>query len=731
VVNAAAQGLAATKLRPPALPDRLVARPRLDALLNGGVGGQVRLVLVSAPAGSGKSTVLASWLADRPQACAWLQVETSDSDPARFWAYLVQALTSAAPGLSSRLAAVVASSAGDESVVVTAVVNALAELEQPLVLVIDDYHLIQSDAVHRGMERLVELSPAGLTLVIATRADPPLRLGRLRVRRQLLELRGDDLRFSVDEAPVLLGPAAARLDDAGREALRERTEGWAAGLVLAGMSLARTDDAGAFVEAFAGDDSMVVEYLRDEYLAALTPQDRQRLLETSLLEQLDAGLVDAVTGGSDGADWLRRTAASNKLVIGLDATGTWFRYHHLLRDLLRLEARQILPGRLPELHARAAACFAGRGEHGRAIEHHVAAGQVPEAAHLMLAHGPRLLHDGQVETLRAILDRLQPLTGQVPGTALLYGWCEQLAGRYDSASEWVDTTLRLAPGGFDPVIAAALRINVSIGRGDVAAALAHAVVVDVPAVLDAQAADLAVAVGASYLWAGRPEDARRAFHLAAAKAAAERFPTALATALTYLSVLALETGSRGSASAAADRAVAAATAVGLAEYHGVAAAYAVRGRAGDDPERRLDDARHAVVLARRIPTTLAHAYVLAAAAETLLDNADAAGELLLAEAQSQIAHCPDPGTAGSFVNGVAARHDAPARRAPAALVEPLTERELAVLRYLPTQLTQRDIAAELYVSVNTVKTQCQSAYRKLGVAGRKAAVQAARDLRLL
>jgi len=730
-VNAAAQGLAATKLRPPVLPDDAVPRPRLNALLDTGVGGQVRLVLVSAPAGSGKSTVLASWLAGRPEACAWLQVETSDSDPARFWAYLVQALTSAAPGLSSRLPAVVASSAGDETVVVTAVVNALAELEQPLVLVVDDYHLIQVDAVHRGMERLIELSPPGLTPVVATRSDPPLRLGRLRVRRQLLELRGEDLRFSAEEAPLLLGPAAALLDDAGREALRERTEGWAAGLVLAGMSLARTRDAGAFVAAFAGDDSLVVEYLRDEYLAALTPQDRQRLLETSLLEQLDAELVDAVTGSSDGADWLRRTAAGNQLVIGLDATGTWFRYHQLLRDLLRLEARQVLPERLPELHGRAAACFANRGEHGRAIEHHLAAGQAPEAAQLMLLHGPRLLHDGQVETLRALLDRLQPLTGQLAWTALLYGWCEQLAGRYDSALDWVDTTLRVAPPGFDPVIAAALRINTSIGRGDVATALAHAVTVDVPAVLDAQAADLAVAIGASYLWAGRPEDARRAFDVAAAKSAAERFPTALATATTYLAVLELEAGTRESARTAADQAVATATALGLAEYHGVAAAYAVRGRAGDDTHQCLDDARHAVALARRIPTSLARAYVLAAAADTLLENADAAGELLLVEAQSRLAHCPDPGTAGGYVNRIAARHGVHGRRGAPALVEQLTERELAVLRYLPTQLTQRDIANELYVSLNTVKTHCRAAYRKLGVMDRKAAVQAARDLRLL
>jgi LuxR family maltose regulon positive regulatory protein len=733
-VTAAAQSLAATKLRPPALPDNLVSRPRLDALLDRGVQGQVRLVLVSAPAGSGKSTALASWLAGRPEAGAWLQVEASDSDPARFWAYLVQALASASADLSPRLTALVASSGGDELVVVTAVVNALSELAQPLVLVVDDYHLIEADVVHRGMERLAELSPPGVTLVLATRSDPPLRLGRLRVRRQLLEMRADDLRFSAEEAPVLLGPAAARLDDAGHEALRERTEGWAAGLVLAGMSLARTGDPGAFVEAFAGDDSLVVEYLRDEYLAALTPPDRQRLLETSLLEQFDAELVDAVTGGSDGAAWLRRTAASNQLVIGLDATGTWFRYHHLLRDLLRLEARQLLAGRLPELHARAAACFADRDEHGRAIEHHLAAGQAPAAAQLMLVHGPRLLRDGQVESLRGLLDRLGELTGQLAWCAFLYGWCEYLSGSYDSALDWIGTTLAVAPDGFDPVVVTSLRINVSIGRGDVATALAEAIAVDVPGVLEAHTCDLSTATGVAYAWAGRMQEARRVLRRTARRAAAESFPTAQAISLAYLAVVELEDGTATDAAASVRAALATAADLGLAEYRGVAVAYAVAAHVADEPGVALAHARHAVHVVEGNATRLALAYVLSLAADALLDRGEPEGRQLLAEARVVVDGCPDPGLAGRRLARTESRHGlagAAHDRTLSPAGERLTERELAVLRYLSTQLTQRDIARELYVSLNTVKTHLQATYRKLGVVDRKAAVQAARDLHLL
>ena len=728
-----ADGLAATKLRAPALPASLVSRTRLHDLLDAGVGGHIRLLLVSAPAGSGKSTVLASWLAGRSDAAAWLQVEAADSDPVRFWSYLVQAVTAAAPGLPAQLAAVVASSGGDELVVVSALVNALSELDRPLVLVVDDYHLIEVEAVHRGIERLVELSPPGLTLVLATRSDPPLRLGRLRVRQQLLELRADDLRFSAQEAPVLLGPGAGLLDDAGRQALLDRTEGWAAGLVLAGMSLARTGDAHAFVRRFAGDDSLVVEYLRDEYLGALPRQDRHRLLQTSVLEQLDGGLVDALTGSTDGAEWLRRTATSNQLVVGLDATGGWFRYHHLLRDLLRLEAQQVLGARLPDLHARAAACLASRQEHGAAVEHYLAAGMAPAAAQLMLVHGPKLLRDGHVETLRALLERLGPLTGELAWCALLYGWCEYLAGRYDSAVQWVDTTLRVAPDGFDEVMTTSLRINVSLGRGDVGNALAHAVAVDAPGVLETHNADLATATGTAYAWAGRYDDARRTLRFTAEKAAAEHFPTALVAALTYLAVLEMETGTPGGAQAAAQNALDTAGSLGLGEYPGVAAAYAVRARTTTEPGRPASDAQHAVALVRRTSTNLARAFVLAAAADTLLEQADAAGQQLLSEAQEVLARCPDPGTVAGYVGRVKARHGLAAaspHRAPE-LVEQLTDRELAVLRYLPTQLSQRDIAAALYVSLNTVKTHCQAAYRKLGVTDRKAAVQAARDLRLL
>ncbi len=725
--------LAATKLRPPVPPGQLVRRSRLAAILDAGTDSKARLVLLSAPAGSGKSTLLASWLAGRTDAVAWLQAEESDSDPARFWSYLVQSIGHVHPITARDLKRVVAGSKGDDLVVVSALVNQLADVADPLVVVIDDYHLIDNASVHRGMERLIDLCPRQVTIVLSTRVDPPFRLGRLRVRDQIAEIRGADLRFDAREAAGLLGPAAQSLDRALLDELCDRTEGWAAGLVLAGRALHLATDPRQFIEAFRGDDRLVVEYLRDELLAGVDEDHRQRLLETSILDQLTGPLVDSVTGTTGGTDWLTDTADVNQLLIRLDRTDTWFRYHHLLRDLLCLEAQQAFPQRLPELHARAAAWFESQREYGQAIGHRLAGGDVDGAANLLRILGPRLLMDGQIETLRGFLQQLGDLPQTVTWCALLYGWCEYLAGHYSQAEAWLDTMRDVAQEDFDHTVATSLRINISLARGDVATALAAARRVIATDQLVSHNCDLATATGAAYAWAGQTDEARRTLRYAADRAAAERFPTAQVLALVYQAIVELDDGRTASAETAASTAVDTAQEWGLGAYHGVAPAYAIRARTDGDSARAHTGALHALSLARRASTDLGLGYVLTACADTLIDLDDPAGEPLLVEARSIIARCPDPGIAGRYLTRTESRHRIAetTRSRPAALVEQLTERELAVLRYLPTTMSQRDIAAELYVSLNTVKTHCQAIYHKLGVGDRKAAVQAARDLHLL
>lgn len=724
-------GLAATKVQPPVPPRQLVRRSRLDAALDQALDANVRLVLVSAPAGSGKSTLLASWLASRSETVAWLQVEESDSDPARFWSYLVQAIGRTQPDLAADLVPMVAGSNGDVDTVVPTLVNRLAELPGPLLLVVDDYHLVDDERVHRGVERLVDLCPPQVTVVLGTRMDPPFRIGRLRVRGQVAEVRADDLRFAPEEAAGLLGDTGHALGPDLLAQLCGRTEGWAAGLVLAGLSLRSSSDPETFVAAFRGDDHLVVEYLRDELLADLDPDDHRRLLQTSILDELSGELVDAVTATSGGTEWLRRIARTNQLVIALDRTGTWFRYHHLLRDLLHLEAQAISAAQLPELHRRAAVWFEAADDHGRALAHRLAAGDVQDAARLLNVHGPRLMRAGQIDTLRGVLVRLDDIAETHAGCAFFWGWCEFLAGRYAEAERWLDILVGLLPTGSR--VPTSLRINLSLAVGNVAAALEEARAVLAAGPLDDGLPDLATAVGAAHAWAGMPDPAREALDLAVARSDASQSRSAQVLSLVHRCVVELEHSSRAVANRAAQTAIDTAERYGLTGYHGVAPAFAVRGRTGDDAAVAGDDVAYALVAARRSSTPLALGFVLTLCGDTLLDRGDAGGVALLEEARAVLARCPDPGVAGRILARAESRHgrSITARPPAAALVEQLTDRELAVLRYLPSGLSQRDIATELYVSINTVRTHCRAIYRKLGVGGRHAAVQTARDHQLI
>ena len=726
-------GIAATRLRPPVPPTRLVERTRLDAMLEGGIDRHVPLILVSAPAGSGKSTLLASWASRQPTDVAWLQVEDGDADPARFWSSIVEAIARQRPNVGSSVSPLVIGSQGDGRVIVPALVNELLNDHRQLVVVIDDYHLVDSDSVHRGVERLIDVSPPLLTVVLSTRVDPPFRLGRLRVRNQLSEIRAEDLRFASGEASVLLGAATDSLSATLIDELCTRTEGWAAGLVLAGLSLERAADPAQFVEAFRGDNQLVVSYLSDELLAATPADDRQRLLETSVLDRLTGPLVDAVTGSSDGRQWLSATADQNQLVIRLDSTGEWFRYHHLLRDLLVLEAQRTFPERIPELQRHAAAWFESQHDHAHAVEHRLAAGDVDSAMGAMRVVGPDLLGSGQVRTLRALLDRIGPAGATDTVCALLWGWCHYITGRYVEAQESLDTALAVAPDTFDRVIAMSLSINVALGRGDVARALATARDIAAIGDLSLRPAELGTAVGAAYAWAGYSDEARVALGIAIDLARTDRRLTAHVLALVSLAIVEADDGNVAAARAAAATVLDTAQSYGLPGYHGIAPAFAVAARTATDPDVARAHALHAVELARGGTTNLGLAYVLTSCGDTLLDLGDEDGASLLAEAREVIDRCVDPGIAIRQLTRAGARHQLttePTERTDG-LVEQLTERELAVLKYLPTKLSQREIAAELYVSLNTVKTHASAVYRKLGVSDRKSAVQTARDLRLL
>ncbi|MCU1504543.1 MAG: putative LuxR family transcriptional regulator [Ilumatobacteraceae bacterium] len=726
-------GLAATKLRPPASPTRLVSRTRLADILDQAVTAAVPLLLVSAPAGSGKTTMLAAWAAQCDRSVAWLQIEEGDSDPASFWSSLVAAIGRCRPDIAEQVGPLVAGSQGDDRVVVPALVNGLAETADLLAVVIDDYYLIDNANVQRGMERLIDLCPPQLTIVVSTRLDPPFRLGRMRVRDRITEVRADRLRFDTGEATALLGVAGETLSPERLDDLCSRTEGWAAGLVLAGLSLERATNPDGFVDAFRGDDQLVVSYLSDELLDAMSAGDRQRLLETAVLDHLTGPLIDAVAGSTDGTSWLANIANRNQLIVRLDNTGEWFRYHHLLRDLLLLEARRTIPARLPELHGRAADWFSKNGDQHQAVVHRYAAGDIPGAIQLMYVVGPDLLGRGQIRKLRGYLEQAGDAAATDAACALGWGWCEYLSSQYDSAKRWLDIALDVAPATFDPVIAAPLRINLALGSGDIATALESAREATSAGSLWQRPAELATAVGAAYAWAGMHDEAAEALTIAVTRSKAEQRLTAHVLALIHAAINEVENGDQAAAHTTAVEAVTTAEAFGLANYHGVAPAFAIRGRTAEDADVARVDVTHALELARRSTTDLGLAYVLTTCGDVLLEQGDDNGSALVVEARMRLDRCVDPGIAARYLARVESRHHraSPVTDTARSTRVQLTDRELAVLRYLPTRLTQRDIAAALYVSMNTVKTHSNSIFRKLGVSDRKSAVQAARDRHLL
>lgn len=725
--------LAATRLRAPLPPARLVERSRLGVVLDEADAAGVPLVLVSAPAGSGKSTLVAAWAAAGSRAVAWLQLEESDADPARFWVSVTAAIGRTDPEMAGRLEPLVTGSLGAGQVVVPALVNELSSQTDRLVVVLDDYHLIDDPAVHRGVERLIDLCPPQLTLVLVTRADPPFRLGRMRVRARVREIRASDLRFDAAEAATLLGGIADGLDRSGLDDLCERTEGWAAGLVLAGLSLERSGDGDRFVRTFRGDDQLVAGYLTDELLAALDPEERRRMVEAAVPHRLSGPLLDAVTGSSDGTRWLEGLAARNQLVIRLDTVGEWYRYHHLFRDLLLQEARRSVPDRLPELHRRAAAWFEAAGHPAAAVDHLLDAGDRRQAMLLMRVVGPDLLGTGRLRTLRNLLGRLAE-GGDLDGVCcLLSGWDHYLTGRYDSAAQLLDRGAATLPPDVDPIRAMPLRINLALGRGDVAAALAGAQEVMAAGGLEGRASELTTATGAAFAWAGLHDQARAALAVALVSTAAEHRVTAQGMSLVAAAVVEFHGGDRAAGAAAAARALDYSSSSGLGEYHGMAPAVAVRAATGAPGPGAMADAEHAVVLARRAATKLGLAFVLTVAGDVLLAHGSDRGRELLDEARLATDACPDPGITRPLLALVSARHRlTPAHRSVKAdLVEQVSQRELAVLRYLPSTLSLAEIARELYVSPNTVKSQCSAIYRKLGVTTRSDAVQAARQHRLL
>ncbi|MCU0495419.1 MAG: LuxR family transcriptional regulator, partial [Chloroflexaceae bacterium] len=417
------QQLLTTKMRVPPAHPALVPRPRLAALLRQGLAGPVTLLV--APAGFGKTTLLASSLTHmqgeertdhtpssafslQPSAFAWLSLEPADNESSRFWHYLLMALELARPGSAApALALVQGPPPPPAEALLGALLNSLAELPAPLVLVLDDYHVIENPAIHQGMVFLLEHQPPNLRLVLASRSQPPLPLARLRARGQLLEVDADALRFqSTETAAFLQGRMGLNLPPAVVAALEGRTEGWAAGLQLAALSLRGRTDAEAFVTAFTGSNRYILDYLVDEVLALQPEETQQFLLATSILARLCGPLCAALlakeTTEADAhaaQQMLTHLERSNLFLVPLDGDGQWYRYHQLFAEALQARLRQTQLALLPQLHGRAARWFLAQEAWGESVQHAQASGDVALLAEVLEdASGP-LLMGGQAHQL--------------------------------------------------------------------------------------------------------------------------------------------------------------------------------------------------------------------------------------------------------------------------------------------------------------------------------------------
>jgi len=737
--STAAGTVMVTRVVPPVAPARYVVREHLLGPLRVAVEDpRVALVLLSAAAGAGKTTLLGA-LADefghgRVQDVAWLQVDAVDRDPSRFWAGVAAALDRVRPGVAEVVAGAARATGGAGEATVPVLVN-LLDAGSPLLIVLDDLHLVDSPIVHDGLKLLLERLPSQVTVAIGSRTDPPLHLGRLRVRGRMIELRADDLQFRVAEAAAMLGTAHG-LDPAQIEQLCRRTEGWAAGLVLAGLSLRRSDDTQTFVDSFGGDDGLVSDYLTDELLDSLADHDRDTLLAGCVVDRLCGPLVDHLTGRDDGTRWLVRLAAANQLLRPLDSTGTWYRHHQLVLDLLRAEATRSLPDRLPDLHRRAATWFGEHGEPEPAVRHLVLAGDRVQAAAVLAAGlGWRLIATGAADTLHRMLTEVGDAADSITGCVLQAGWCALMRNEIDLAQQRLTRARAMREDdnrSWDPLYDG-LEINIALSRGTVAAALDAALPVLAADRLSELMSPMATSVGMALAWAGRLADARRTLEIARQRAAVDAVTSVDVLAWIYLALAEAEAGTRIAARDAADRALESARQRGLTGYQRLAIAHVVRAATATDPAAAASDVDRALELARRPLGALDAGYVHAVAADVRLTAGAPDGADLLQHAQEIADRCPDPGVLGSRLRRIRDRHRL-AQSAPTSMpgpVEPLTDRELAVLRLLPGRLSQRQIAAELFVSLNTVKTHSRGIFRKLAARDRRHAVQRARELGLL
>lgn len=738
--------LLATKLHVPAVGAQLVHRAALlDAL---SAGRRRKLTLLSAPAGWGKTTLLAQWAlgAGEGERFAWLSLDSSDNDPVWFWMYVVAALQKVCPGTGIRAVELLAMGADPAQVVLPTLLNDLDTIAAPVVLVLDDYHLVVGRAVHEQLAFFISRMPANLHLVLATRSDPALPLARLRASGELAEVRTEDLRFGTIEADHLLNDVLGLgLAPADVQLLHRRTEGWAAGLYLAALSLAGRADTATFIRTFAGDNRHIVDYLMAEVLDGQPPQLRSFLLRTSVLGRLNGALCDAVLQTSGSASVLQKIERENLFVVPLDTSRHWYRYHQLFAELLRTELRRTEPDLVADLHRRAATWFEAEGLIDEAVRHLLAAGDIARSADLIAADWVDEFNGGGISTISGSLDLLPEETvRQDPRLSVARAWIVLSVGQLDDAAEWIEaaetrSTADTAEGRAISAQVVVLRAIHSFKTADVAAALEtarRAITLDLDEAPLAQTRAYCI-YGAALYFSGDTPEAQATFRRAVGLAEKVGDRRARSYALGYLALISAERGQLADAERQIREASGSprdlADAEHLVDVMVSLATAELLAKSGDAPAA-VAAADMAVMSARQGGAILEVAKAQLVKAEIFEHLGDRqAAKASLEEVGTLVRGCADAGITPTLLASAArnAGLAADSRNESFVVGEELTPKELEVLRLLATRLSRREIGERLYVSLNTVKTHQRAIYRKLGVEHRGAAVSRARELGLL
>ena len=733
-----------SKFHAPGARQEWVERRRLVRNL---AGTDARLVLVEAPAGFGKTTLIAQWQASAEYGhpFAWLSLDPDDNHPSRLWWHITHALQRTYPGLGVGpvLQALRAPVPDIMGTIVLPLVNVLMAASEPVVLVLDDYHLISEPACHDQIAFLLHhlLPPARLVLI--TRADPPLPLARLRAAGEMAEIRVRELRFAAAEAGALVhAVAGVRLSGPGLARLVERTEGWPAGVYLAALSLRGHPSPSEFIRQFSGDNRFIGDFLAEEVLSRQPGEIQQFLMRTSILGRFCAPLCDAVTGVGDAAEIMDTLERENVFLVPLDDNRHWYRYHQLFAQLLRSQLIRTEPGIIAALHERASAWHERSGSMEVAVNHALAAGNITRAIDLIARCWPGYAEAGQARTILGWIRSLgDEQIAADPVAAHCAAWAAALCGEREEVRRWLLVIEAGQHEGPLPDGMRSLESSAALLRGvfgfeglrvmresaEVAAELEND-----PA--SGWCALAQAALGFSRYLSG--EFTSAAELLEAAVQNQSLTPVPHLVVLSLLALVAVELGRLPKAQELADQARgftasddAGSSPQGSFTRMASGAVFAAEGRleeARREFERALQG-RQRVPGASPWPTLVAMLML----AQVLLDLGERTRAAdILGTARDVLTVLPG-GAEAQLARVVALEHRLSGLPRPAAAAGPLTDRELAVLRLLQGTLSLREIAAELHLSANTVKTHVRAVYRKLGVSTRHDAVALGRETGIL